>query len=62
MATSFQKTYQLTVTFQSDIGTDITDADLHSVQLRNEITKAIEEVSRRSVGVLSAQPGIVQET
>ena len=70
MATSFQKTYSVTVTFTKDdpvSGTDkmpsnvITDADLHSVELRNTIKEGIEKASRRSIGVYSAQPGVVGE-
>ena len=62
MATSFEKVYSVTVTFTSDIGDTITDADLHSVQLREGIKAAIEQYSRRSVGMLSAQPGEVSES
>ena len=70
MATSFQKTYSVPVTFTKDdpvAGTDkmpsnvITDADLHSVELRNAIKEGIEKASRRSIGVYSAQPGTVGE-
>jgi hypothetical protein len=63
MATSFTKTYQVTVTFTKDsTSPDLADTDIQAVELRAEIKKRIEEVSRRSKGVYQTQPGTVSET
>lgn len=64
MATSFTKTYSVTVTFTKDeyFNPDLADTDVQCVELRNEIKKAINKVCRRSKGVYSCQPGIVAET
>lgn len=64
MATSFNKTYSVTVTFTKDDyhNPDLTDADIQAVQLRNQIKKAIDAAARRSEGVYNTQPGTVTET
>lgn len=63
MATEFQKTYSITVTFTKDDyhNPDLTDEDIQAVELRNEIIKAIEHVCRRTKGVYNTQPGSVTE-
>ena len=62
MATSFQKTYQVTVTFTRDDGDDLADTDLNSVAMRTDIKKMIAEVSTRGMGLYNAQPGTVTES
>lgn len=62
MATSFTKTYSVTVTFTKGApSADLTDADIQSVELRNEIQNRIAKAARISKGVYSAQPGSVSE-
>jgi len=62
MATSFTKTYSVTVTFSRDDGEAITDSDIQSVELRAEIKKGIEAASRIQKGIFEAQPGTVSES
>jgi hypothetical protein len=62
MATSFQKTYQVTVTFTRDDGGDIADTDLNSVAMRTDIKKIIAEVTTRGMGLYNAQPGTITES
>ena len=45
MATSFNKTYQVVVTFTRDDGEDLADTDLNSVEMRNEIQQMIKVLS-----------------
>ena len=61
MATSFTKTYSVTVTYSNDDGSAITDADLNVAVLRNEIKERIEKASRVGKGIINAQPGSVSE-
>jgi len=59
---SFQKTYQVTVTFSKE-GTDaIADTDIQSVELREEIQKGIEKVCLKSKGIYNSYPGTVTES
>jgi len=62
MATSFQKTYSVTVTISSDLGKDITENDIQAEDLRKEIQKEIAQVCTRSKGVYSAHPGTISES
>lgn len=62
MATSFSKTYSVDVTFKRADGGAIADSDIQSVQLRNEIKKAVDSVCRRTKGIFNTQPGSVSES
>lgn len=62
MATSFQKTYSVTVTFKSDLAETITDSDVNPAALREKIIQRIEEACRISRGIINIQPGTVSET
>ena len=64
MAESFQKTYQVTVTFTKDDGhnRNLTEDDIQAVELRTEIQAAIDKVCRRTKGVYNSQPGTVSES
>jgi len=62
MATSFQKTYSIVVTFSRDDGGAITDSDIQASELRTEIKKGIQAASRIQKGIFEAQPGTVSET
>jgi hypothetical protein len=62
MATSFQKTYQITCTFKMDDGSDLADSDLNPSILREQIQKRIEEACRISKGILQSRPSSVTET
>jgi len=62
MATSFQKTYSVTVTFTRDDGEALTDSDIQASELRAEIKKGIEQASRIQKGIYEAQPGTVSES
>ena len=61
MATSFNKTYSVTVTFKKNDGSAITDADINAAFLRTDIQKRIAEVATRSKGIFECQPGSVSE-
>jgi len=61
MATSFQKTYTVTVTFTKE-GETLTEDDVQAVELRDEIKKAIARVANRQKGVYQSIPGDVTET
>ena len=43
MAKEFNKTYSITLKFGYEGGADITDADLHCVEMRGFIKKWVEE-------------------
>jgi len=62
MATSFQKTYSVTVTFTRDDGGALTDSDIQASELRTEIKKGIEAAARIQKGIYEAQPGTVSES
>jgi hypothetical protein len=62
MATSFQKTYSVTVTYKLDDGGTIADSDLNPSALRAEIIKRIEQACRMSKGIVQSRPGTVTET
>lgn len=59
---SVQKTYQVTVTFTSDTSESFDEDTIQIAELRNNIKKRIEEVSRVSKGIYSGQPGTVSES
>ena len=70
MATSFQKTFSIVVTFTKNnpvAGTDkmpsstITEDDIQSLELRAAIKEGIEKASRITKGVYNTQPGTVSE-
>jgi len=61
MATSFEKTYSVTVTFSKSDVSAITAADINSERLREEIAKGISQVSRRTMGIYNTHPGTVTE-
>lgn len=55
MATSFNKTYSITLKYSYEGGTAITDADSNVSALRTKVIKRIaEEVGHISVGDISA--------
>ena len=58
---SFQKTYQVTVTFTNKTGS-IADTDIQSVELRDEIQKGIEKACLRTKGTYNSYPGSVTES
>ncbi len=58
MAKTFQKTYQVTVTFVCNDG----DADINTNKMSEGIKKGIGEACRRSMGVTNCYPGTVTET
>ena len=63
MATTFSKNYAIDVTFRKSDVSAITDADINSVEMRNEIKQMIKEVCTRSCGIFEAQAdGDVTET
>lgn len=54
MATSFNKTYTLTVKYSRDDGKALADTDLEATELRKHVKKAVGEVVPVSRGILSA--------
>lgn len=63
MATSFTKTYSVTVTFKYEGGGAIVDSEENNiVPLRAQIRKGIEEACRIQKGDINAQPGTVSES
>jgi len=54
MATSFNKTYTVTVKYQRDDLATLTDADLRATELRKIIKARVEGVVPASQGILSA--------
>ena len=64
MATSFTKTYSVTVTFTKNDyhSPDLTESDIQATELRDEIKAGIEKACRRTKGVYNAQPGTVSES
>ncbi len=54
MATSFNKTYTITVKYSRDDGEALADTDLEATELRKHIKKAVGEVVPASRGILSA--------
>lgn len=54
MATEITKTYQVSVKFTYNDGSDIADTDLHVVEQRNSIKKRIAEAASWQKGNLNA--------
>lgn len=54
MATSFNKTYTITIKYQRDDLATLVDADLEATELRTLLKKNIGEVVPASRGILSA--------